>query len=171
MQYNIGKGGVHLKRIIFCLLLILGVSNIAFAEEYVTYKNNYFQAAFLKSWETLDSDFSMRTTSPDGSCSILICSYPRRHHSLDERIALFEESASYNKILEEKGTLLIDNIPAKYSLFSDKNAENIKDKYYLYYYLYTDDSFYIFWDHGQYKNLDQDRKIISTIISNIEIYK
>lgn len=161
-----------MKKLLLTLLFILGSFNMVFAAEYVTHKNEYFQAAFLKGWKTENYGYSIRTTSPDESCSILICSYPHGDGSLDERVAQVEKDYPYmNRILEKNGDSSINNIPAKYSLYSEKNADNIKDKYYLYYYLYTDDSFYIIWNHGKYNNFDQDRKTISGIISSLEIYK
>ncbi len=80
--------------------------------------------------------------------------------------------------LEESGSLHIDNQEAQWSLFSfhdtfheDTDIPSKTKKYWLLYHVQTSEKTYSINFHGDYDNLETDRKTIDEIISNFKILK
>ncbi|AIF51824.1 hypothetical protein [Pelosinus sp. UFO1] len=160
-----------MKRIFFFLLLILGLlSNVVNAEQGIKYQNSYFCIIVPESWNTVYIPTSIRITSPNGTSSILICPYAQQQISLDEKVAGIEKDYPlFNRYLEQSGNLHIDNLDARFSLYVEKNSDNIKEKYLLNYDFYKDQRFYMIWTNGNYDNLETDRKVISEIVSSLKV--
>ena len=165
------------------LTLLLVFSNTAFAEEGKTYTyRDYFSITFPESWEVEmpQKKFGIlggKTTSRKPTIGIFVGG--TGYGDIDSfmikwgkyNLANFNEVKIFTSpVFEDIGKLTIDNRESRYLSYSIRGP-NQEKLYWIYYYIFSENSWYTLYVTGDYDKLETDRKIIDEVISNIRILK
>ena len=166
-----------MKRIILLiLLLLLSLSTNVFAHEGNIYEvANSFRVACPLNWEIRTSSIYIKMTSPNQP-TITIMAIPILVKDIDDEIMYFQNALSKDKNisslqLEEGGVSSVDNLEARYRLYSINDKRYTLQQYHFMCFAHSEQFVYSIFALGNYNDLGNDRKIIDEIIASIKILK